>query len=1038
MRRWFIPFLPLLIHTVAPFFYCLPGSVLLAQGLDPEKRLHHYVKNTWSVEEGLPQMSVHDIAQDSQGYLWVATLTAVARFDGVRFEEFHPGNTPDIPGKWVRSIHLAEDGTLWIGTYKGVTAYRNGIFTRMKAVSGFQDKIHKHPDIRDMCESNLFGMVAASSSGLLKLSNEGILPMKTGLDIQPQSLLCMKNELLVGSIGGVFRISTEQKAEFLPLPDKEQKTLVNRLVKYKDQVFAGTNKGLFYGGIKGWRRFSLQGDAEKLPVEGLYADSMGILWVSTQNGLCRYSDKRPLECIPNEGPSAHGLVISFYEDHEGSLWMGSHHKGLARLWNGWTKRLSSQEGLHEVQVSSVAPGQQGDVWVGTMDGLAVYRNGSFHEAVPGFSLPHPLVYTLLAEPDIIWIGTRSGLAILREGRVETPDKFLPMASAQINGIHRTSSGTLWFATTQGVFRLDGETLVSYGPSQGLTEIRARVLLETRHGRLLVGTQSGVFELTESKAVPIRLPKKPQSDYDITALAELPNERLLAGTLTEELLYFDGASWHALTSDDGIPKNSAFYFALDSKNHLWVAGIRGLYRLSLDELERKIQGTQENIQPRTLLSVHSKNSGAQKGECCNGAGNAKGFFLDGVLWLPTADGVVTVDTVDFQMNPIAPRTLVESVHFGKQWKHAHRLDGKSLKAEHRDLTFRFTALSFQDPGSMRFAYRLKGYDSDWLELEDSMRRQVRYTNLPPGRYTFQVRASNNAGVWSQTHAELTFRIRPRFVETFWFPLLIGFAVLILTISAIRWRTRRLVARKNELEAIVSERTEKLRQANVQLEEASRTDALTGLLNRRYLYTQMPKDLAYFNRELGVFDETDPPLLQRTMVFAMVDIDHFKKINDTHGHNAGDEVLQQFSIILADTIRLGDYLIRWGGEEFLLVLRSMPKGQTTKIIERIRSRVAESVFNVSKTKDLHLTCSIGFSEYPLSFCQGALNWEIMVELADQALYHVKQTGRNGWAFFRPAAGKKEDLDLDLNDLEDLSKLIEDGTIELARSPCYTTEK
>ena len=191
------------------------------------------------------------------------------------------------------------------------------------------------------------------------------------------------------------------------------------------------------------------------------------------------------------------------------------------------------------------------------------------------------------------------------------------------------------------------------------------------------------------------------------------------------------------------------------------------------------------------------------------------------------------------------------------------------------------------------------------------------------------------------------------------------------------------------------SESLFQANLQLEHASQTDPLTGLHNRRYLTGQLPVDLAFYDRESERSGDPD-----QALVFAIVDIDHFKRINDTWGHSAGDRALQVFACVLKSLVQTGDYVVRWGGEEFLLVFRPMHRKDVAGLGERIRSRVEHHVFEISDELRLPMTCSIGLAEYPL-FRDSPLElgWEQTVELADAALYWVKNNGRNGWAALRP---------------------------------------
>src|SRR5207342_180395 len=126
----------------------------------------------------------------------------------------------------------------------------------------------------------------------------------------------------------------------------------------------------------------------------------------------------------------------------------------------------------------------------------------------------------------------------------------------------------------------------------------------------------------------------------------------------------------------------------------------------------------------------------------------------------------------------------------------------------------------------------------------------------------------------------------------------------------YRQQRLghIHQRSQLERQVAERTQELHAANVQLEHASQTDPLTGLRNRRYLANQIPVDLAFYARE-----QLRAGAGEQTLLFALVDIDEFKRINHEHGHRAGDRVLQQFAQLMTRMVRTGDYVVRWGGEE-----------------------------------------------------------------------------------------------------------------------------
>lgn len=184
-------------------------------------------------------------------------------------------------------------------------------------------------------------------------------------------------------------------------------------------------------------------------------------------------------------------------------------------------------------------------------------------------------------------------------------------------------------------------------------------------------------------------------------------------------------------------------------------------------------------------------------------------------------------------------------------------------------------------------------------------------------------------------------------------------------------------------------------NKQLEMLSITDPLTGLRNRRFFMQHVDQDTAQADRAHQTLGSTPSKESNRDLIFFIVDLDHFKHVNDTYGHQAGDLVLTQAVARLKSAIRESDELIRWGGEEFLLAARQTRREDAPILAERLRAAVAAAPFDLGENRSLVRTCSIGFAAYPfLLGAPGRPDWETVVDLADQALYAAKASGRNGW--------------------------------------------
>ena len=986
----------------------LPGT---GRALQPDKAFHHYVRNNWSIQDGLPQISAIAIAQDRDGYLWVGTQSGLARFDGVRFTRYTPESEPGLPGIWIRALHLARDGKLWIGTYKGVTVYDGTGFTPMPAADA-----QRWPalEVNAFIEDASGRMWVATASGVFRGPvgpvQAGRLQAVPGSPLLAQSLLARRDGLWVGARGAVHHLAGDQW-QAQPLAGDAASAAVNRLADTQGRLWAATAQGLFVRGAEGWARSDAAPQLSQAPVELLYADGQGNLWAGGDIGLARIRGGRVAEFIAASDAGGIAGLRTAFEDRENNLWFGSQWEGLTRLRDSWTRRFSTAEGLNDRVVWALAPDpDQRRVWVGGNDGVSVFADGRFTLVVRGDALPHPHGYNLLAEADRLWIGTRRGLAVIehegaRAGQLQLPSMFAPLAAAQVNGIVRTGDGDLWIATSEGLYQLRDGRLRRYAQADGLDDARVRYFHRTREGRTLAGTQGGLFEMRGERFAPVGIDSGLSPGLDVTAITQLADGRLVIGTLIEQSYVLDGGHWHTLGREQGLPANSPF-FLTEHAGYLWAAGIRGIARVPLADLAGLASGRLPRVRGEMVLNERGDPMSGQQGFCCNGAGNSKGFLRGDSLWLPTRDGIVVLDTASIVKNPFRPNVVIERVQVRDQWQPATALRDGALPADSRDLSFEFTVLSFQDPQSVGVEYRLLGYDRDWRP-GNALQRSARFTNLPPGAYTFEVRGFNNAGVASAAPARLPVSIRARFHETTLFLALSALLLASVVYAGYRLQRHRHRLQRGLLEGLIQQRTEALEVANHRLEDASQTDPLTALRNRRYMANQIPADLAYYDRQIQQGAHQG-----EVMMFALVDIDHFKAINDTHGHAAGDRALQQFAQVLGGLVRNGDYVVRWGGEEFLLVFRPMPTRNLAVIGERVRSAVANRAFDIGGATPLRLTCSIGLSEYPLFRDHRVqLGWETMVELADQALYYVKTHGRDGWAAFRPT------------DLTDLSTLLQE---------------
>ena len=361
--------------------------------------------------------------------------------------------------------------------------------------------------------------------------------------------------------------------------------------------------------------------------------------------------------------------------------------------------------------------------------------------------------------------------------------------------------------------------------------------------------------------------------------------------------------------------------------------------------------------------------------------------------------------------------------------------QNLHFGYRDdvITFEYAALDFAVPAANAFEYRLTGFDRDWIRA--GTRHSATYTHLPGGHYHLQVRAANADGLWNSTGLTLPINVDPPPWKTTWaytFYAMLGALLAYL----VRLRQRRALAqaahyqRQLEHEVLtrtqeLAERNSALQRANTLLETVSFTDALTGLGNRRMLDHAMPTLIASLKRS-----GHQAAAENSRLAVLLVDLDRLKPINDQHGHEAGDRLIIEVAEILKECVRGSAQIVRWGGDEFVVVHAVNSLDDAVALAERLRFSVSKRRFKIGKSVAGRTSCSIGFALYP--FVPGAfphLGWEKVMAVADANLYRAKAT-RNAWV---GCCGARVGIpDIETMAERDLDAAERKGYVEVRRSP------
>ncbi|MDO5611253.1 MAG: diguanylate cyclase [Pseudomonadota bacterium] len=965
------------------------GSAGSAHAQDAQQPMPSVVIDTWNSRDGLNQVTVQAIAQDGEGYLWLGTQGGLSRFDGIRFEPFLPEQHPQLPALETRSL-LWSGQALMIGTSRGIAVYQDGQFKPLP----LQPEPAQPPTIHSLARCGDGVIWATTSQGLY--SGDVHAMRRVEAVTGPVSALgCKAGRLWVGGHGQMLERNGNGWLP-LPLPAAHADTQVNAIAVDGNTLWVGTTRGVLRWHDGQWQAIVAAALPAHSTITSLLLERSGALLAGGSHGLVRLRAGQVVDALPASGQHRLSEVRAILEDREGNLWLGTQAVGLIRLAQR-TVRIhpvpGTSSGVITWSLAAERSRRDGGFWVGTSDGVYRFEDGRFQLLLPASALPHPHAYNLLAEPERLWIGTRTGLVHVdhpdptRPAQVRRDPRLAPLEAAQINALVRGGDGGLWIGASNGLWQLDGDGLRQHhDPATLKRETSVQFLHLASDGDLLIGTTEGAFRLHGDAIRRLPLTEAP-GELRIEAIHQLPSGDIVFGARDGRMFLQHGDAIQPMRQRRQLRDNGAFFMAVFD-DHLWVSGISGISRFPLEQLERLASGQIDAPANEVVIAAARNPHALNQGNCCNGLGTSKGLVLDDTMYVPALGGVLSVRAQELSISEVAPIPLIGSVLAnGSTLAHPGR-GIVQLPLGARDLSFEFSLISLRDPGGAELLYRLQGFDDDW-QLAEINQRRVQYTNLQPGRYRFEVIGNNAAGIPSAEAASIELVVPAYFRETPWFWLLLAGIGLGAVAATYRVMARLHHRREQMLEEMIEQRTQQLQEANHVLEHLSTTDTLTGLHNRRYLSDLMARDMAHYQRYFA-----SVPDRGESMVVCVLDLDHFKSINDSWGHEAGDKLLQSFATLLNAHIRDSDHLVRWGGEEFVLVLRPMPREQVPRALQRLLMRIRQGLHEIGAPEPARQTCSIGAAEFP------AFNadFETLIALADYALYQAKQHGRDNWALLQ----------------------------------------
>ena len=739
--------------------------------------LADYTVRTWSENDGLPAGRIRAIAQDPDGYLWLATDAGLVRFDGVRFETWSALGETRLPVGAVTTLISARDRSLWIGVSGRLPLGRikDGKLTLYGERDGFAERSYTLSLLED---------------------HEGTI--------------------WVGTIHGLFRRDGDR---WQRIGEEDGLGDVSTTAIYQDG-----RKRLWVATVNGVFRKEASGDRfEQVDVitlssnvwQGFTEDSTGTVWMSDFNEGFR----APGLPTPRGRKPHRGWGVELLHDRRGNFWVGTQGQGLWRvrdregLKSANVDFMTVDDGIASNAVYSLLEDREGNIWVGTLSGL---QRLTPHRVTPVKNLPIPRAIEMTPDGSV-WIGTAAGLArFTSKGRtLLTEADGLP--GSVVLGLYTDQRGALWVSGEKGVARFSGERFSSLlmVPGGGMQRIISMTgagdtiwlrdfysrLFRWRHEQLTsaddipevhrrgasfihAGRSGDLWIGSAGGRLVVRAPKGEVRTFE-------PG----IGTISSMLDDTHGTVW--VGGDDGLSRFADGRFTKvtrqngfsgdvkaiveDDLGFVWVANSSGILRLDPKEVEKVAADPFYQVQFR-LFNTADGVAGVPFSE-----GSRTGVRSpDGRLWFITSSGVTIVDPRNIGQPPSAPPVKIESIAAdARSFDPAVPLQ---LPARTSHLQIGFAALTLSDPTRVRYRYRLDGYDNAWVDAGAA--RQATYTNLPPRQYQFRVMASGGDGNWGEPSSALTFAIQPMFYQTRWFYLVCGVSAFLIVYLSWRVHVRQV--------------------------------------------------------------------------------------------------------------------------------------------------------------------------------------------------------------------------------------------------------
>ncbi len=754
----------------------LAGAAGAQEPAEPAGPPTAFVSRNWVTDDGLPHNVAVRVQQDAVGYIWVATMAGLARFDGQEFKMYAVPGGPASHHRNVRDFAVLPDGSvLFLPATGGVLQVKN-------------DAVVVHPISAQVADETLLQLYVEPGGAIWLEAGQGLVRWENGrierfgdadginrrmlhfswvTDERGRTWVAGADFLGYYQSGKLVRIKVPSGSVYRIAPARAGGFWV-----YSDALYKWDNESLVRVAGAAW-------PARGASARCLFEDRAGVLWIATSRaGVFRYDGHR-YEPVPNVETG----VESVTEDREGDIWLATDGGGIRRL------RPRSFTFV-ETPVTSVTEDADGVIWFAAMSAGVVRRAGHAQDVLPltVSRLPLYVIAVCADREGRIWMSTMSGVYQFPAHdptRIRRVDGSLRRAHL----LFAARNGDMWAAGPGkfGYYRGDTFTPVRTPLASG-EEVTA--IAQAPNGLIWVGTSRGnLYKVAGDDLVPVSLPLEARGGTIHVLLADRP-ETLWIGT-TEGLVVMDGPRVRRFTVADGLVDDVVLQLLPDDFGDLWFTTPRGLFRIARAELISLARGTGGRI---TTVTYGPEQGLAGISPITN---EHPSTWADshGRLWFCTYKGAIGIAADRVQRDAPPTPVLVKEVRIDDHVAEVGR--ALQVPAGGHRLEFHFAALSFAAPQRVQLRHELEGYDADWVDTAPD--RIARYAKVPPGDYRLRVIASNSEGVWNRQGLELPITVLPGWWQTLWFRAgaVVAFAALVGG-TARYWSQRKLKTRLDRLE------------------------------------------------------------------------------------------------------------------------------------------------------------------------------------------------------------------------------------------------